>query len=319
MWARIMAAVDAWQRDHVVAAFPIAVIKKFGEDRASNLAALMAYYAFLSLFPLLLVFVSILGFLLADNPSLQQSIVDSAVSRIPLVGTQLDDEVQPLTGSVPALIIGIVGALWAGLGVTLALGRAFNQVWNVPRYRQRGAVGSRLYAVAALAVLGVALVGSTFLTGLAIGGAVGPGLQRVWALTVVFVANTLVLLAIFGLLTARPFRVAELIPGVALAAVGLIALQSVGTLYVNRTVANATDTYGTFALVIGLLSWFWLGAHILLFAAEINVVARRRLWPRSLAGELTHADREAFRRLAEASRRDEREQISVRFDGEDGD
>ncbi len=318
MWARIIAAVDAWQRAHVVIGFPIAVIKKFGEDRASNLAALMAYYAFLSLFPLLLVFVSVLGFLLADNPTLQQTIVDSAVSRIPLVGTQLDDEVQPLTGSVPALIIGIVGALWAGLGVTLVLGRAFNQVWNVPRYRQRGAVGSRLYAVAALGVLGVALVGSTLLTGLAIGGAIGPGLQRLLAITGAFVANTLVLLIIFGLLTARPFRIAELLPGVSLAAVGLIGLQSVGTVYVNRTVADSTDTYGTFALVIGLLSWFWLGAHVLLFAAEINVVVRRRLWPRALTGELTVADREAFRRLAEASRRDEREQITVHFD-DDGD
>src|SRR3954470_2050592 len=89
--ARILAAVDTWQRGHPAAAVALAVLKKFGEDRASSLAALMAYYAFLSLFPLLLVFVSVLGFVLEDDPSLQAEIVDSALARIPVIGTQLDD------------------------------------------------------------------------------------------------------------------------------------------------------------------------------------------------------------------------------------
>jgi membrane protein len=122
-----------------------------------------------------------------------------------------------------------------------------------------------------------------------------------------------VLLAVFGLLTARPRRVRELLPGVALAAAGSLALQAAGSWYVDRTVARATDTYGTFALVIGLLSWFWLYSHLLLLAAEVNVVLHRRLWPRSLAGELEPADRWALRRAAEAARQDERQEIVVRF------
>jgi membrane protein len=290
------------------------VLKKFGEDRASSQAALMAYYAFLSLFPLLLVFVSLLGFVLEDDPSLQQDIVDSALARIPVVGVQLSGEVEPLTGSTPALVIGLVGALWAGLGVTLALGRAFNEVWDVPRFQQRKPLLARAYGLAALAVFGVALVGSTVLAGLALGGGIGPRVERLSALALSLATNAVVLLAVFGLLTQRPFKVREILPGVTMAAAGSLLLQSVGGVYVGRAVLGAGETYGTFALVIGLLSWFWLEAHVLLLAAEVNVVRRRRLWPRSLTGDFAPADREALRRSAEAARHDEREEILVSFD-----
>jgi membrane protein len=313
MWARVLAKVDAWQRAHVGLAFPLAVLKKFGDDRASNLAALMAYYAFLSLFPLLLVFVSVLGFVLEDDPALQEDIVDSALARIPLIGVQLEGQVEPLTGSVPALVVGLVGALWAGLGVTLALGRAFNEIWDVPRFEQRGALLSRVYGVAALLVLGIALVASTVLAGLSIGGGIGPGAERLVALALSLAVNVTVLLAVFGLLTQRPFRVREIVPGVTLAAVGGLVLQSVGGVYVDRAVSGASNTYGTFALVIGLLSWFWIAAHLLLIAAEVNVVLRRRLWPRSLTGDLGPADREALRRIANAGRRHKSEEVVVRF------
>jgi membrane protein len=312
--ARILAAVDTWQRGHAAAAVPVAVLKKFGDDRASSLAALVAYYAFLSLFPLLLVFVSVLGFVLEGDPSLQADILDSTLARIPLIGTQLDDEVEPLTGSALALAVGLAGALWAGLGVMLALGRAFQEVWDVPRLDQRGPIRSRAYGLAALVVLGALLIGSTVLGGLAVGGGIGPGAERLGALSLALLVNAAAFLAVFGLLTQRPLRIRELVPGVTLAAVGSLILQSVGGWYFDRTVTGASDTYGTFALVIGLLSWFWLGSHLLLLAAEVNVVLHRRLWPRSLTGDLEPGDREALRRSAEAARQDRRQEIVVRFD-----
>jgi len=311
---RILRSLDAWQRGHAVAAVPVAVIKKFLDDRASNLAALMAYYAFFSLFPLMLVFVSVLGFVLEDDPSLQADIVDSTLARIPVIGAQLDDEVAPLTGSTLALVVGLAGALWAGLGVTLALGRAFQEVWDLPRLQQRGPVRARAYGVAVLVVLGALLIASTLLSGLALGGGIGPGAERLGALALSLIVNAAAFLAVFGLLTQRPFRIPELLPGVTLAAVGSLILQSVGGWYFDLTVTGASDTYGTFALVIGLLSWFWLGAHLLLVAAEVNVVLRRRLWPRSLTGDLEPADREAMRRNAEAARQDRRQEVVVRFD-----
>ena len=148
---------------------------------------------------------------------------------------------------------------------------------------------------------------------LAIGGQIGPAAERVGALGLALAGNLAVCLAAFGLLTARPWRIREVLPGVALAAIGALALQSAGAWYVERTVARASEIYGTFALVIGLLSWFWLFAHLVLLAAEVNVVLRRRLWPRSLTGEVEAADRSALQRTAEAMRQDDRQEIVVHF------
>jgi YihY family inner membrane protein len=266
------------------------------------------------MFPLLLAFVSILGFVLDGNPELREDVVDSALAQIPVIGAQIGDQVQPLSGSGIALAVGLIGALWAGLGVTLALGRAFAAIWDVPRLEQLNGVKARLRGLAVLAVLGVTLIVSTAITGLAIGGGIGPAAQRGAAVVGSLLVNVVSLLAVFALLSVRPRRVRFLAPGVALAAVGLLALQTLGGWYVDRTVAGASATYGTFALVIGLLSWFLLLAQLLLLAAEVNVVLQRRLWPRALAGELGDADRRALRLAAQAARRDEGEEIAVRFD-----
>src|ERR1044072_6644417 len=111
--SRLVAWVDRWQRRPSVAGFPIAVMKKFSEDRASNLAALIAFYAFFSLFPLLLAFVSVLGYVLDDNPSLREDVIDSAVARIPVIGAEIEDQIQPVTGDGVALSSGLRGG---GLG-----------------------------------------------------------------------------------------------------------------------------------------------------------------------------------------------------------
>ena len=113
-------AIDRWQQARPLTAVPCAVAKKFTDDGASRLAALIAYWAFFSIFPLLLAFASILGFLLEDNPDFQQDVLDSTVAQIPVIGDQLSRDVTSLKGSGVALAIGIVGAVWAGLGVTLA-------------------------------------------------------------------------------------------------------------------------------------------------------------------------------------------------------
>jgi YihY family inner membrane protein len=313
---RLLERVDGWQRRHALGGFPVAVFKKFSEDRASSLAALVAYWAFFSLFPLMLAFVSILGFVLEGNPDFRQDVVDSALARIPVIGPQLQGQLQPLTGSGIALAIGLLGALWAGLGVTVALGRAFAEIWDVPRVEQPNGLKARGRGLLVLLILGVTLVASTMVAGLAIGGGIGPGAQRGAAVIAALVSNGVIFLTTFALLTPEIQGIRELLPGVALAALGALALQSLGGWYVDHTITDASAIYGTFALVIGLLSWFFLIAHLLLIAAELNVVLRWRLWPRSLAGELEPADRRALRRIAESARMDRRQQIEVGF-GED--
>jgi membrane protein len=315
MPVRVIASVDAWQRRHALAGFPVAVLRKFGEDRAASLAALVAYYAFFSLFPLLLALVSVLGFVLEGNPSLQREIVDTALGRIPVIGAQLGGEIEPLTGSGIALAVGLAGALWAGLGVTVAFGRAFAEIWDVPRLEQPSGLRSRVRGLGVLVILATTLVAATVGTGVAVGGAVSAPVERVAAVVASVGVNVLVFLTIFALLTPGPRHIRALLPGVAVAAFGWLVLQTVGAWYVDHVIAGASATYGVFALVIGLLSWFWLAAQLVLVAAEVNVVLFWRLWPRSMAGDLEPADERAMRRFAEARRLDRREEISVEFSG----
>jgi membrane protein len=314
---RVLARIDGWQRRHAFGAFPVAVLKKFGEDRASSLAALSAYYAFFSLFPLLLAFVSVLGFVLEGDPALRDDVIDTALARIPVIGAELRDDVRPLTGSGVALVIGLAGALWAGLGVTVALDRAFSEIWDVPRMEQPSGLKARARGLLALVVFGVTLVTATVAAGAATGGGIDAAAERALAIAGSLAVNAMVFLTVFALLTPERPAVRALLPGVALAAAGLLLLQSLGGWYVDRTVTEADATYGVFALVIGLLSWFFLAAHLVLVAAEINVVRTRRLWPRSLTGALTPADERAFRRSAEATRRDPRQRVDVSFEERD--
>ena len=223
---------------------------------------------------------------------------------MPVLGSQIAGAAAPLTGSGIALAVGIAGALWAGLGVTVALGRAFEVVWDVPRLEQRSGLAERVRGLAIIGVMALVLGAATAVTALSVAGGFLLG----------FAVDGAVLLAVFWLYTARPLRIRDLLPGVALAALGVVALQSIAGWYFEHAVERADDTYGTFALVIGLLSWFLLLAQLLLIAGEVNVVAHRRLWPRTLAGALGEPDRRALRLAAQAARRDEGEEIAVRFD-----
>src|SRR4051794_16096653 len=301
---RLLVRADGWQRRHALPAFAVALLRKYVDDGASRLATLVTYYAFVSVFPLLLAFTSILGFVLQGDESLQDEILDSALGRLPVIGAQLRNQVDPLTGSGVALVIGLAVALWAGLGVTIALGRAFEAIWDVPRLERRGTVAARLRGAVVLVVFAVAIVASTAVAGLAVEGPGPAAVQRVGILLGSLALNAAVFLVVFRVLNVRPMSLRELAPGVALAAVGSLALQSAGAWYVEHAVARASDTYGAFAIVIGFLSWFWLGSTLLLRAAEVDVVPPRRLWPRSLTGDLEPADRRALREATEAARQD---------------
>jgi uncharacterized BrkB/YihY/UPF0761 family membrane protein len=154
---------------------------------------------------------------------------------------------------------------------------------------------------------------ATSVAGVAVGSGIAGAAGRVAAAVGSLVLTGVVFLTIFALLTPGREPVGDLLPGVAVAATGWFVLESLGTWYVNRVVTDASATYGAFAVVIGLMSWFLLGAHLVLVAAEVNVVRRWRLWPRALTGDLQPADRVALQRFTAATRSDPSEQIAVRF------
>jgi YihY family inner membrane protein len=295
------------------------VIKKFGDDRAGNLAALIAYYGFFSLFPLLLVFVTVLSFVIRGNPELQQRIVDSALSQFPIIGHQIANNVHAIKGSALALTLGVVGALWGGMGVVQAAQNAMNEVWNVPYKQQPNFLMSRLRAVIMLAVLGAAAIGSAVLAGMSSSGG-GLGLL-VKLLTVVgaFALNLGLFLAAYRILTVEDVSWGDVFPGALIAAVLWSALQYLGTYYVAHQLKTSSEVYGFFAVVIGLLSWIYIGAQLTLLCAEINVVRQRKLWPRSLSQPpLTEPDKRALEHLAKEEERRPEEKVEVRFSDQAG-
>jgi membrane protein len=164
---RLLDRLDAFQRSRRPIAFAFAVIKKFGDDGGGRLAALVAYYAFLSLFPLLLVLVTVLGFVLDDNPELQKRVVDSALAQFPVVGKELGSNLDRLEGNLVALGVGLAGALWGGLGAMQAAQYAMNAVWDVPLRDRPGFFAKRLRSLIMLGVLGGGILASTIVTNLA--------------------------------------------------------------------------------------------------------------------------------------------------------
>jgi membrane protein len=307
-------AIDRWQQARPLTAVPVAVAKKFTDDGASRLAALIAYWSFFSIFPLLLAFASILGFLLEDNPDFQQDVLDSTVAQIPVIGDQLSRDVTSLKGSGLALAIGIVGAVWAGLGVTLAIGRALDELWAVRRMDRPDYVHSRLRGLAILVVIGTANVVTTVVVALARNGTIQPPIAGIASFAGSSAVDFVVFVVAFRVLTAASVTVRQVLPGALLATISWVGLQTLGGLYVEHVVARSNQTYGIFAAVIGLLSWLWLAGQLSLVAAEVNVVLARRLWPRSLFGGLAAADQQAMRTAAEAEQRDRRQHIVVSFD-----
>ena len=304
---RLLRAADRLQQRHAVLAVPVAVAKKFGDDQAGKHAALLAYYGFLSLFPLLLVFVTLLANALAGDPELQQEVIDAAMAQFPVLATQLQGSIRVIQGSGIGLVVGILGTLWGGLGITQSAQDAMNTVWTIPR-RQRPNFWLRLArGLVSLAVVAAAVLVAAGLTQL------GP---------VPFMGsllfNLVLLILLFQVLTGRRVPWRQLLPGAAAAAAGWSVLQTLGVYILDRQLAQANLIYGVFAVVIVLLSWLYLSAQLLLYAAELNVVLARRLWPRGLIQPpLTEPDRRVLTALAEAEARRPEEIVEVRFTSEE--
>lgn len=308
-------AFDRYQQRHAWLGFPLAVRQKYADDQGGYLAATFSYYGFFSIFPLLLVFTTLLGFVLGAHHHLYQSIVDSTLAQLPVIGRDL--RVNALHGSVLALALGLAGSLWAGMGAFLAAQNAMNQLWGVPHTRRPDFIRARGRALLLLVVLGGGVLATTVLAGLA---GFGAGYGSGWKVGSILLSTGLnfgLFWVAFRVLTAKDVSWRELRGGAIGAAILYEFLQTLGGYYVGHVIKGAGNTYGTFALVIGLLSWIYLAAHITLLAAEANVVASKRLWPRSFSLVLeqpaTDADRRALTQLGEVEERRHDQDIDVQF------
>jgi len=312
--------LDRLQQRRAWAAFPFAVMKKFGEDQAGNLAALIAYYAIFSIFPLMLALTTVMSFVLHGHPELQHGVTQSALRNLPLINLPA----SPPSGSVTALVVGLALSLWSGLGVAKAAQTAFNTVYLVahtdrPNFLKSTSRALRLVVMGGGGLIVTTIIASAVTSVHSIGGVgVGIGL-RVAGTAVAVALNAALFVVLFRWLTVRPIRWRDALPGALLSAAALQVLQLAASAFIAHKLSGASKTYGKdVAGVVVLMSWFYLQAQVVLLAAEVNVVKQFTLWPRALTdAPATEADFRTYEAYAERERYREDEDVDTSFHGQD--
>ncbi|WP_121192989.1 YihY/virulence factor BrkB family protein [Motilibacter peucedani] len=327
----LSARLDRLQQRRPALGLPIAVVYKYADDQGPYLAALITYYGFISLFPLLLLLSTVTGFVLAGDASARDAVVGSALHQFPIARQQLDENPAGIGGGPTGLVIGLLGALYGGLGIGQAVQNAMNTVWQVPRNNRPNPLLARLRGLALLATAGVAVALTAVLSSLAAGaGALTEGHGTWWQLVVragfvagSVVVNTGVFVLAFRHATTRSLTIRQVIPGAVCAAVVYQLLQSFGATYVSHVVRSASAVNSLFAVVLGLLAFLYLASAATVLCAEINVVRVDRLWPRALLTpftddvDLTPGDEKTYTGTAKAARSKGFEQVDVTFDKQD--
>jgi uncharacterized BrkB/YihY/UPF0761 family membrane protein len=307
-----MGAVDAWQRRHRWLGVPYAVVKKFGDDNANLVVVALAWYGFTAIFPLLLVVVTVLGSIGAG--SLGTGIVNT-LHEFPVIGDSFNPSNRSeLHGSVPGLVIGLVGLVYGAQGVTQTAQEAMATVWNIPQTERTGFLPRLGRSLGGLVTIGAAFLINALVTTYATGGTANYAI-RIPVLAGLLVINAALYFITFTLLTAKAIGPRGLLPGAIAGAVAFTALITVGTGLVTHQLKHTSATYGAFGAVIGIVAFLLLLAKLSVYAAELNPVLARGLYPRALplGGEPTDADRQVLSSLVHAEQRRDDQAIGVGF------
>jgi YihY family inner membrane protein len=310
---RLIRGADGIQQRHEATAFAFGVVKKFGDDNGGALVANLAYSAFVSVFPLLLITVTVLVKVAASAPGFRADVIGAATRQFPYIGSQLATNIHGLTrSSTPGLVVGLGLLVWGVTRLAQAGLYTMEQVWNLPGPARPGYGPRLIRSVIFLFVLAVGLAISTGLGGLVTYGR--PALVLAVAAQVLAVlTNLLLFLASFRVLTPAGVPSRRLLPGAVAGALFWTLVQALGAYLVHHFL-RSDSVYGVFATVLGLLAWIYFGVQAFVYAAEVNVVLTRRLWPRALVQPpLTEADRSSMALQALQNQRRPEQVVEVRF------
>ncbi len=299
---RVMGWADRFQRRHGVLGFPYAVVKKYGDDEGGREAALITYYGFLSIFPLLLLGVAVLSKVLAHHPDLRQRLITEIVPQA--LQSTVEQSVTALPQSTIPFVAGLIGLLFSGTGVLFSAYQALNHIAAVPRRLRAGFFSRYLRVLVMLAalLLGALAVGALTVAATTLLGETG--VQRAAAvLGSALVVFTVLLLGARSLLTG-PAPFGALWPGAVLGAAAVTVVLNVGAPLLARLVTKAGPIYGSFATVAGMFALLYLVSQALVYAAEVAAVRHARLWPRAL--DLNRPTAADIRALALLAREQER-------------
>jgi YihY family inner membrane protein len=320
---RVTRGFDRWQQRHAVVAFPIAVIRKFGDDQAGNLVSLLAYYAFVSVFPLLLALTATAGAVLRDHPQLKEKLLNSAFAEFPIIGGQIHEQlgVAAFGHTTLSLSVGILGALYGARGWANALQNTLNTLWAVPKMDRPGFPRNYLRALAVLLALGLLVVvsaASSTAATLAASWGLGGLAARIISLIVGSVLGFGFFTALFRAAAAGQVPTRAMLPGAAISAVGWQLLFSAAGVIVTHQLRHAQAVAGFFGVVLGLLAWLALQATVIVYAIEADVVRVKKLWPRSLVQPpLISADKTYYTEALQAETRRPEQHIDIAYSSDD--
>lgn len=308
--------LDGFQQRHHGFSFPYAVIKKYSDDEAGHQAALITYYGFLSLFPLLLVATSVIDLIAYHNPELRARLIADINSYFPIVGTQLQAQVHNTSKTGFALAIGALFALYGARGIANAVRGALDHAWEIPKVKRTGFPKNALKSFALLLGAGFGLLLTATLASYATATLGHSVIFRIVPLAINVGLLYLIFMYVFLIGTSHRHPRKDIRLGAITAAIGLLVLQTLGGYFITHQLHSQNGLYGQFALVLTLMFWIYLQAQVLTYAIEINVVHTYKLWPRSLGAlPITPADQKAYRLYAEkeAYRPRPEEEIDVSF------
>ncbi|WP_235738860.1 YihY/virulence factor BrkB family protein [Nocardioides alcanivorans] len=324
MFRGTVSKVDRAQRRHPVLGVPLAIFYKFFDDQGNYLSAIITYYAFIAIFPLMLLGSSILGFVLEGRPHLQEQLLDTALSQFPIIGDQLGRP-EGLEGSTGGVIIGFLASVYGAMGLGQALQNAQNVAWYVPRNSRPNPILLRLRSVVLIFVVGTTIAAISILATLgsstdALGSWTGDP-RVAWLLrlaNVVLLGTALTLL--FRVATAKGHRVWQAAPGAFFVATLWQVLQHFGAVFVTRVLVHTSEMTQTFGVVLGLVGLLYIGSVIAVMGISVNVVLALHLYPRALLTpftdwvQLTEADKRAYRGMARAQRTKDFATVAIDFD-----
>jgi len=278
-----MNRADDIQKRHKFLAFSYGVIKKYGEDHGGQLAALLTYYGFLSLFPLLLVGSSILQIISFNNSHFRDTVINYATQYFPVLGQHLESNLQSLGSTKAILFVSIIFTIWGAKGIADIFQYAMNQIWAVPKHRRPGFVKRSLKSIGIIALGGTGFIIAAFLSGLAASLNHAP-IYRIIPVLVSVSVLFCVFLALFkwSLASPREYKDTSVVRSALFAAIGVQLLQIIGGYLVTRQLGHLNSYYGTFGATLALLFWIYLQAQIVIYAAEVGSVYDKSRWPRDL-------------------------------------
>jgi len=289
-----------------------AVLQKFNDDNANLLVVALGWYGFTAIYPLLLIVVTVLGFL--GREALGQSVLET-LHQFPIIGDQFNPGPggEQLHGSVTGLVVGVLALLYGAQGVTQTAQMAMNEVWNIP-FSDRPGFLPRL----GRSVMALFIISATFTINAALSAYATSTGRPTWFRVVVIVGlialNSALYLASFRVLTSKQAPHGALWPGAVVGGGAFTLLITVGTTLIQHQLKHQSATYGAFASIIGVVAFLLLLAKLTLYGAELNPVLHHHLYPRALPGmDLTPADRKVMRALVMEEQRRVDQVIDVGF------